>query len=52
VYVVHVAIDSSDSNAPTFWVQVGGPPTVPEPASMVLLGLGGLSLAGLRRRRR
>jgi len=46
VYVAHVI-----SGEDTYWVRVGGPPEIPEPASILLLGLGGLALFGLRRRR-
>jgi len=49
VYVAHVI--EPGANGVTYWVGVGGPPQIPEPASIILLGLGGLALFGLRRRK-
>jgi hypothetical protein len=49
VYVAHVI--EPGANGITYWVSIGGPPQIPEPASIILLGLGGLALFGLRRRK-
>jgi hypothetical protein len=46
-YVAHVI----DGCGLTYWVTIGGPPVIPEPASIILLGIGGLALFGLRRRK-
>ena len=48
MYVAHVI---PTSGGDTYWVRVGGPPEIPESASIILLGLGGLALFGLRRRK-
>ncbi len=50
-YEFHATWSNDTDGMEQFWIIPGGAPSVPEPASLMLLGVGLLSLGGVTRRR-